>query len=379
MIPCRSNGDTELERGAGATMSELKAYRLGVMFGDGIGPEIAPVAVRCVDAAVAAESDSTIEWVELPFGRMAVDEFDDAVPAETLRGLKDLDGWILGPHDGASYPEPHNAKFSPSGVIRKHFDMYANIRPARSFPGSNAVVSNTDLIIVRENTEGFYADRNTFAGTGEFMPDQNMAISLGIFTRAAIERIAHTAYQLAEQRDRRLTVVHKANVLRMTTGFFLRVVREVGTQYPTVAVNDFHIDAVTAKLVRKADLFDVIVTENMFGDILSDLAGELAGSLGIAPSINTSDDRAMAQASHGSAPDIAGRGIANPIAIVLSAAMLLRWMGHRHADDSLLKAGAKIEHAVRHVASQGITTPDMGGNASTSDVGFAIVDSIERP
>jgi 3-isopropylmalate dehydrogenase len=357
-------------------MLEPRTYRLAVMNGDGIGPEITPIAMEAVDAALASAGRCAAEWVDLPFGRSAIDEFGDAVPPQTLKALTTVHGWILGPHDSASYPEPHRSKFSPGGIIRRHFNLFANIRPAKSFPGSNALVPGTDLVVVRENTEGFYADRNTFLGSGEFMPTPDTAISLGIFTRGAIERIAHTAFQVAEQRDNRLTVVHKANVLKVTTGFFLSIVREVGLKYPHVDINDFHIDALVAKLVRKADQFDVIITENMFGDILSDLTGELAGSLGMAPSLNASDECAMAQASHGSAPDIAGKGMANPIAIVLSAAMLLRWIGARHADAALIAAAGKIEDAVMLVASRGVATPDMGGSASTAELGEAIVSTI---
>ena len=183
-------------------------------------------------------------------------------------------------------------------------------------------------MIVRENTEGFYADRNTFAGTGEFMPSADVAVCLGIFTRPAVERIARAAFELARRRRNKVTIVHKANVLQLSSGLFKRVCLEVAEGYPDVAVDDFHIDAMTVHLLRRASAFDVVVAENMFGDILSDMAGELAGSLGIAPSINASDDRCMAQASHGSAPDIAGRGLANPIAMILSAGHAARLAGH---------------------------------------------------
>ena len=203
------------------------------------------------------------------------------------------------------------------------------------FEGGTAIAPDTDLVIVRENTEGFYADRNTYAGTGEYMPTADVAITMGVFTRPAIERIARTAFELARRRRSKVTIVHKANVLQLSSGLFKRVCLEVAEGYPDVAVDDFHIDAMTVHLLRRASSFDVVVAENMFGDILSDMAGELAGSLGIAPSINASDDRCMAQAAHGSAPDIAGKGLANPIAMILSAGMLLDWLGTRHDDARL--------------------------------------------
>jgi 3-isopropylmalate dehydrogenase len=353
-----------------------KQYRLAVLNGDGIGPEIVPASVKILDAAMAAAGAPAIAWTELPLGRSALDTHGTAVPEETLEALNAVDGWLLGPHDSASYPEPHKSALNPSGTIRKHFGLFANIRPSKAFPGGNAIVEGTDLVIVRENTEGFYADRNTFAGTGEFMPTPDVAIMHGIITRAATERIAHSAFQLAQSRSKQLTIVHKANVLKMTTGLFRDVCEEVALQYPHVSVNDFHIDAMTVHLVRRANKFDVIVTENMFGDIISDLAGEVAGSLGIAPSINSSDTHAMAQASHGSAPDIAGKNIANPIAMILSSAMLLRWLGAKFGDGKILAAAELVERAVEAAVLDGTRTKDMGGTAATSDFADAVASRI---
>ncbi|UUT34571.1 isocitrate/isopropylmalate dehydrogenase family protein [Microbacterium elymi] len=352
------------------------AYRIGLLNGDGIGPEIVPAAVACVDAAVRAVGLVEIAWVELPLGRTAIDTHGAAVPAETLTALDGLEAWMLGPHDSVSYPEPHRSRLNPSGTIRKHAGLFANIRPATSFAGSRALVPDTDLVIVRENTEGFYADRNTYAGTGEFMPTPDVAIAHGIITRAATEKIATAAFELAMQRRKHVTIVHKANVLALTTGLFRDVCRDVGSRFPEVHIDDFHIDAMTVHLVRRGGDFDVIVTENMFGDILSDLSGELAGSLGIAPSLNSSLTQAMAQAAHGSAPDIAGRDIANPIAMILSAAMLLEWLGARHDDDLLVEAARRIRSAVDDTVAAGTATGDLGGSASTSGFAAAVAAAI---
>ena len=298
------------------------------------------------------------------------------ITAATMSALAGLDGWLLGPHDSAAYPEPFRSQLNPSGTIRKHFDLYANIRPARGLEGGTAIAPDTDLVIVRENTEGFYADRNTFAGTGEFMPTADVAICHGVFTRPAVERIARTAFELARRRRKRLTIVHKANVLQLSSGLFKRVCLEVAEGYPDVEVDDFHIDAMTVHLLRRASAFDVVVAENMFGDILSDLTGELAGSLGTAPSINASDDRCMAQASHGSAPDIAGRGLADPIAMILSAGMLLEWLGTRHGDRRAADAAERVEEGVRATVRSGVSTPDLGGTASTDAFTAAVVERI---
>ena len=357
-------------------MTTNRTYRLGVMPGDGIGPEIVPASVRVVDAALAAAGAAPAAWDELPLGASAIEEHGSAIPPATLAALAGLDGWLLGPHDSAAYPEPFRSQLNPSGAIRKHFDLYANIRPARAFEGGTAIAPDTDLVIARENTEGFYADRNTYAGTGEFMPTADVAICHGVFTRPAVERIARTAFELARRRRNKLTIVHKANVLQLSSGLFKRVCLEVAEDYPDVQVDDVHIDAMTVHLLRRAADFDVVVAENMFGDILSDLAGELAGSLGVAPSINASDERCMAQASHGSAPDIAGRGLANPIAMMLSAGLLLDWLGTRYDDPQVTDAASRLEAGVRAAVRGGVATRDLGGQASTGEFTDAVVRRI---
>ncbi|WP_225634613.1 isocitrate/isopropylmalate dehydrogenase family protein [Streptomyces solaniscabiei] len=351
-------------------------YRLGVLEGDGIGPEVVPSSVE-VAAAAAKAAGVSIDWVTLPFGGTAIELHGGPVPDVTKEALAGLDGWYLGPHDSASYPEPYRSALTPSGETRKHFELFANIRPAKSFPGAKAVCENADLVIVRENTEGFYADRNMFSGIGEFMPTPNTAIMMGLITREATERIARLAFDLARSRRKKLTIVHKANVLKVTTGLFRTVCQEVGAEYPDVSVDGFHIDAMTAHLVNRAQDFDVIVTENMFGDILSDLAGAITGSLGTAPAINTSADRAMAQASHGSAPDIAGQNLANPAAMILSGAMLFEWLAARHDDPALAKVAEAIEGGVAQTIAAGTSTRDLGGSATTTEFTAAVVKAIE--
>ena len=351
-------------------------YHLGVLAGDGIGPEIVPAAVEVADAAIVATGADPIDWVPLPLGRLAIDEFGTPLPDVTLKTLAGLDGWLLGPHDSATYPEPHRSQLNPSGTIRKHFDLFANIRPAKAFPGAPAIVEHTDLVIVRENTQGFYADRNTYTGSGEFMPTPDVAIAHAIITRPAVERIAHAAFQLATRRRNKVTIVHKANVLRLTTGLFRDVCHEIAGQYHQVAVDDYHIDAMTVHLLRRAHEFDVIVTENMFGDILSDLTAGIAGSPGIAPAINTSADHGMAQAVHGSAPDIAGQDIANPAAMILSTAMLLDWLAARRGDPRPRRAAELVETAVADTIRAGTTTPDLGGTAGTRAFTGAVIQAI---
>ncbi|AOW94681.1 3-isopropylmalate dehydrogenase [Rhodococcus sp. WMMA185] len=341
--------------------------RIGVILGDGIGREIVPATQRVVAAATAA-AGIDVDWVDLPVGLEAIESHGTPIPDSTLATLDELDAWILGPHDSAGYPERFRGQLTPGAVVRKRFDLFANVRPARSLEGVASMVTDMDLVIVRENTEGLYADRNMFAGSGEFMPTPDVAMAVGMVTRKACERIAHTAFALACARRRHVTIVHKANVLSMTTGLFRDVCREVGeSSYPDVRIDDEHVDAMAAHLVRRGRDFDVIVTENMFGDILSDLTAELSGSLGTAPSVNASETKVMAQAAHGAAPDIAGRNRANPTALMLSAAMMLEVLGDRRDDHRLNAASRWISEAVRDTICSGVATADLGGLASTAE------------
>ncbi|MGC0364310.1 3-isopropylmalate dehydrogenase [Rhodococcus sp. 27YEA15] len=346
---------------------DTSTLRLGIMAGDGIGAEIVPVARQIVDAALSVVHAPPVDWVELALGSSAIETHGTPIPEETLDVLGTLPGWILGPHDSASYPAEFRDRLTPGGVIRKKFDLFANIRPAAAFEGVKSTVPDMDLVIVRENTEGLYADRNMVVGSGEFMPTPDVALAVGVFTRAACERIARAAFALATRRRNHVTIVHKANVLTLTTGLFRDVCRTVAADYPHVVVDDEHVDAMAAHLVRRGGDFDVVVTENMFGDILSDLAGELSGSLGTAPSINASESRVMAQAAHGAAPDIAGKNRANPTALVLSSAMMLDWLGEARSDPVLSLAARRIREAVRTTIGSGVATADLGGLASTSE------------
>lgn len=356
----------------------MGSYRIGVLAGDGIGPEIVRAALAIVEAAARPVAELAFAWRHLPMGWEAIRAHGSAMPGETKAALAECDGWIMGPHDSASYPATERERRNPSGELRHHFDLYANIRPAQGWPGVAAVAPNADLVIVRENTEGFYPDRNMYVGSGEWMPTPDVALSVGVFTRRAARRIAITACRLAQARRRHLTIVHKANVIRLGTGLFLEECRAVAAEYPELRVDDFHIDAMAAHLVRRAADFDVIVTTNMFGDILSDLTGELTGSLGLAPSINAGEGRAMAQAAHGSAPDIAGQDRANPIGIVCSTTMLLRWLAEQHRDPALATLGATIDAAVARTLTAGVRTPDLGGTAGTAAFAEAVIAHLGR-
>lgn len=350
--------------------------RLGVLRGDGIGPEIVPATVRVVDVAVQAAGCAPIDWVDLPTGWRGLEESGTTLPDRTHQTLADLPGWIIGPHDSSAYPEPWRSRLSPHGDLRRRFELYANIRPVRCLPGVKALAGGMDLAFARENTEGFYSDRAVFAGAGELMPTADVALSIGVFTRRRATQIAHAACRLAGQRRGRVTVVHKAHVLGLTMGLYLDVAREVAASYPGVTLDDVHVDAATVHLVRDPERFDVVLTENMHGDILSDLAGELAGALGMSPSLNAGDDKAMAQAAHGSAPDIAGQGVANPVGLMLSTELLLRWLDDHGHGDGLSRAADLVRAGVEGALSSGHGTADLGGRDSTNSFTDAVIGAV---
>jgi 3-isopropylmalate dehydrogenase len=358
-------------------MTTKERLRILVLEGDGIGPEITAATLQVLRAADArfalglAFESAAIGWAAHRAGGTT---FPDSVEEKA----KAADGVLMGPVSHNDYPPRADGGRNPSGELRKRLDLYANIRPARSREGfPPRCGASVDLVIVRENTEGFYADRSMHLGPGELMPTPDLALAIRKITREGSRRIAESAFKLAMQRRRKVTSVHKANVLRVSDGLYLECTRAVAARYPQVKYEERIIDAMAALLIRDASQFDVIVTTNMFGDILSDEASEIAGSLGLAASLNAGTDHAVAQAQHGSAPDIAGKNIANPASLIGSAAMLLAWLGERRCDDKLKHAGSAIEAALDHViATPDGRTPDMGGALGTDAFGALVARAI---
>lgn len=348
-----------------------------VLAGDGIGPEItraATAALRTLDSVYRLG----LEIDEMTVGLSSLERTGTTLPEDVRQRAFMVDGIILGPLSTYQYPRPEAGGLNPSAEFRNRLRLYANIRPSRLRPPVN-MTRSMDLVIVRENTEGFYAARSMVAGYGEFMPDQDSAFALRRITRGASHRVAATAFELAQTRRRRVTVVHKANVLKISDGLFLRSVEEVAKAYPEVALEEMLVDAAAAMLVRDPGRFDVVLTTNMFGDILSNEAAELSGGLGLAPSLNVGEKVAMAQASHGSAPDIAGRDIANPTGLILSVAMLLEWLGAGRNSEALIMAGHALREAVDDVlADPALRTADLGGPLGTREFGQAVVTRIKR-
>lgn len=347
-----------------------------VLPGDGIGPEITDATLAVLEA-VDAETGIGFDFALMDIGLRSLAEQGTTLPEAVMKRVPEVDGVILGPVSHYDYPPRDKGGINPSGELRTKFELYANIRPCRSRDGLSILRKPMDLVLVRENTEGFYSDRNMYAGAGEFMPDPDMAFSIRKVTAKASARVAKTAFELARHRRGKVTAVHKANVVKLSDGLFLREVRRVADGYPDVQLEELIVDAAAAHLIRSPDRFDVIVTTNMFGDILSDEASELSGSLGLGGSINAGDDICVAQAQHGSAPDIAGRNVANPTSLILSAGMLLDWLGRRRNDPRLTRAAARIDAAIDAVLRDPQSrTRDIGGGIDTDVFTARVVAAI---
>jgi 3-isopropylmalate dehydrogenase len=342
------------------------------MPGDGIGPEISATVKLSLDA-LDARFGLGIELCEVEIGLRHLERHGSTMPRDLMVRVGEADGVILGPLSTADYPPAAEGGINVSATLRSELDLYANIRPSRARAGIARTDKPMDLVIVRENSEGFFADRSMAVGSGEFMPTPDVALAVRKITVPACRRIAKVAFDLARSRHRKVAAIHKRNVLKISDGLFLRVVREVGEAYPDVAYEEVLVDAMAALLIRKPERFDVVVTTNLFGDILSDEAGELSGSLGLSASLNAGDRHAVAQAVHGSAPDIAGQDIGNPAGLLLSTVMLLRWLAARKPQRALEEAAAHLEAAIEQVlADPARRTVDLGGSIGTAAFGQAV-------
>jgi len=336
-----------------STMSTM----IAVIRGDGIGPEIMRASLRVIDAL-----DCGLQYDFVEAGLAAQDQCGELLPQATLDAIARHRVALKSP-----LTTPVGGGFASLNVeLRKRFDLYANVRPAISFPGTKSRYENIDLITVRENTEGAYI------GEGQHLSaDGDTATLTQRITRHGSERIVRYAFDLARRVGRRkVTIVHKANILKSTSGLFLKVAREVAAQFPDIACNEMIVDNCCMQLVMNPYQFDVIVTTNLFGDILSDLCAGLVGGLGLAPGANIGTEAAIFEAVHGSAPDIAGRGIANPCALLLAAGQMLEHIGmNEHA--------RRLRAAIREtVVAKDRVTPDLGGSGTTETFADALIERV---
>lgn len=347
-----------------------------VMAGDDIGPEIVSAAMAVVKAA-DAEFSLGLRFTDVEVGMASHRKHGTTLTDDAFRAAEQADAVIVGPCGMTDYPPLAEGGLNIPGTMRKRLDLYANLRPARSRAGLPDARRGLDVLIVRENTEGFYSDRTMFQGNGEFMPTPDVALSVRKITRQGSERIAKVAFEYAQRRSKRVTVVGKRHVLQMTDGLFMEPAYALAKAKPEIAMREMDIDAMAADIYTRPERHDVILISNMFGDILSNLAVALSGGLGMAAAINAGDKHAIANAGHGSAPDIAGKGIANPTGMILSAGMLLEWLGIRHQKPAFQQAWRAVQLAVdAALADPEVRTGDLGGGGNTRGFGDAVVKHL---
>lgn len=350
---------------------------IGILEGDDIGREVVPECVKVMREA-ASKVGLDIAWKPMPIAREGHRVSGHTIPPGTLETLATFDGWILGPIGHREYPKNDPTWVNAHPVFRLHFGFYANYKPFKSYPNLPSIHKDIDMLFLRETTEGFKVDGNLFKGYGEFMPTEELAIGVCVTTRTKSRLIAEAAFEAASKRKKRkVSAVHKNTVYRMGDGLFAEECRKVAARYPDIEFEEVIVDTCALRLVMKPQQYDVIVTTNLYGDILTDEAAGLVGGLGLAPGVNASQTHAMAQATHGSAPDIAGKNIANPYALIMSGKMLLDWMGMKRNEPRAAQAANLIERAVeRVIAEERYLTADLGGAAGTSEMGDAVAKAV---
>jgi 3-isopropylmalate dehydrogenase len=350
--------------------------QIGILLGDDIGHEVVPECVKVMRAA-AAKTGLAIEWQQLPIGKHGHEQHGNTLPESTEAALRKLDGWIMGPIGHAAYPRNDPTWVMPP--VRKKFELFAALRPSRGYPSIKSIHDNVDIAFVRELTEGMLYSETVIAGAPEFRPNDDITVAMRVITRKSSNRVAREAFEIARTRKRKkVTAAHKEPVYRLACGMFAEECRKVAKDYPDIAFEEAMIDTISMKLVMAPQQYDVVVTTNQFGDILSDIGAGLVGGLGLAPGLCIGERQAMAQATHGSAPDIAGRGIANPYAMIMSGQMLMAWLGRKHKEPKAIAAAEKIQAAVDKIVIEAKhVTKDLGGNASTQQMGDAIATAIQ--
>jgi 3-isopropylmalate dehydrogenase len=340
----------------------MTEYIISLVPGDGIGPELTQATLKVLDA-VQKKFGIKLKIVEAEAGDATLAKKGIALPEETVEKIKASHACLKGP-----------VGESAADVIvklRLMFDLYANLRPLKAYPAVTVARPDIDMMFVRENTEDVYKGL-------EFTLDNNTTLCLRVITRRACERIAKRAFEIARLRNskKKVTAIHKANVMRVTDGLFANVCRETSKQYPDIAYNELYVDAASMRLIKEPQEFDVLCTCNMFGDILSDEAAQLIGGLGMAPGANVGDNFALFEPIHGSAPNRAGKHTANPISMILSAKMMLDWLGEKYNDKKCTQAGQAIENGIIQALKSGQTVPDCGGNATTVGMAEAIAAAL---
>ena len=351
-------------------------FQISVLPGDGIGIDVTAEAVKVLRAL---KGDFQLDLREYPCGADCYRRTGTDLPESTLQACRAADAVLLGAMGHPDIRKPDGTELTPQVTLRVLLDLYAGVRPCKLYPGLRSPLAGVkpgdiDLVILREQSEGLFASQQ-----GGIVLRDEAATDTLVMTRRGVERVCEFGFRLAESRGRErplVTCVDKANIFK-SFAFFRKVFDEVAARYPQIGHDHAYIDAQALYLVQRPQRFDVLIAENLLGDILSDLAAGLVGGMGMAPSADIGDRHGVFQPAHGTAPDIAGKGIANPIAAILSAGMMLDWLGRRHADTGLTDAAARIERAVSDVLGEGKAIPiDQGGSATTTEIGDAIAKAV---
>ena len=325
-------------------------YKISLITGDGIGPELSESAISVIDT-IHDKFGLKFEISKLAAGDNALEKTGKALPDETVTAIKQSDACLKAPV-GESAADV-------IVVLRRMLELYANIRPAKSYPHMPALRDDIDMVIVRENTEDLY--------TGKEFELDGAAVALRIISENASKKIARHAFETAKQRNgmKKVTCVHKSNVMRITDGLFAKSCSEIAKDYPDVTFEQMYVDACAMNMIRQPHEFDVIVTTNLFGDILSDESSQVVGGLGMAPAANIGDSFALFEPVHGAAFDIAGKNIANPSSFLLSIKMMLDWLGAKNNDSKCIRMGERLESTIFDLVKSGVKTKDIGGDKST--------------
>ena len=349
--------------------------KIGILLGDDIGLEVVPETVKVMKAA-ASRSGLAIDWQPLPIGKAGHELEGDTLPPSTEAALWKLDGWIMGPIGHAAYPRNDSTWVMPP--VRKKYELFAAVRPSRSYPSVKSIHKDVDIVFLREISEGMLYSETVVAGGPEFRPNDDITVAMRVITRKGSNRVAREAFEIARTRPRKkVTAAHKEPVYRLACGMFAEECRKVAREFPDVKFEEAMIDTISMKLVMAPQQYDVVVTTNQFGDILTDIGAGLVGGLGLAPGLCVGEQQAMAQATHGSAPDIAGRGIANPYAMIASGQMLMGWLGRKHNEPKAVAAANYMQAAIDRVVTEAKhLTTDLGGKASTREMGDAIAAAV---
>jgi 3-isopropylmalate dehydrogenase len=337
--------------------------KIGILLGDDIGLEVVPEAIKVMKAA-AAKAGLEVQWQDLPIGRRGHELHGHTMPEATVKALEKTDGWVCGPIGHGGYPRNDPTWIMPP--IRKRFELFASVKPVKSYANVKSIHKNIDIVFLREVTEGMQSSDTVVAGNGEFRPNDEITIATRVITRKGSNRVARAAFEIARTRKiKRVTSVHKEPVYRLACGMFAEECRKVAKEYPDVDFNEALVDGFAMKLMMDPWRYDVVVTTNQFGDILTDQGAGLVGGLGLAPGLCIGETQAMSQATHGS------------YAMIMSGQMLFDWLGRKRSEPKATDAARRIDAAVEKIVADGKSlTPDLGGKASTSQMGDAIAAAV---